>query len=304
MQGPIGANVSNPFARVYLNFLPLQLARGDVDEARQSEHVLHGLIGRYARRPLPYHDAELGLVMDFADVRRNPNRIARANHRGRRLHEHERLGRQRLVHLRRMVLVVQPDGDDLRRRHRRQHARRLHLSARFRSRFDELLRRASGRRTHRLRPADMCRRTPHAYRALPSCSTRNSLRHASTNRLLDAIRRRAPVRRRRSIDRDDLVHVGAAAPHGAVQERRIGNRRLRQRGKFVTWRLAAQDQVATEIGLGIGLPEQADAVARRRCARAISAAPVGTYRPASRRPGCSVRSRCAIVPAISTRRTT
>ena len=42
----------------------------------------------YAGRPLADHDAELGFVMDFADVRRNPNRVARADDRGRGLQEH------------------------------------------------------------------------------------------------------------------------------------------------------------------------------------------------------------------------
>ena len=74
-------------------------------------------------------------------------------------------------------------------------------------------------------------------------------------------RRRALVRRRRSVDRHHLVKIGAPAARGGVEERRVGNRRLRQRRKFVIRRLAAQDQVAAEIGLGVGLPEQADAVA-------------------------------------------
>ena len=43
------------------------------------------------------------------------DRVARADDRRRRLDEHQRLGRQRLALLRRVVLVVEPDADDLRR---------------------------------------------------------------------------------------------------------------------------------------------------------------------------------------------
>ena len=73
--------------------------------------------------------------MNFADIRRNSNRLARANYRRRRLHEHQRLCRQRLVHLRGVILVVQADGNDLRGHDRHKNLPWLHLRARLRSRL-------------------------------------------------------------------------------------------------------------------------------------------------------------------------
>ena len=115
-QGPMGANVSNPFAAGVLHVFPLQLARRHVDEARQAEHIIHRFVGRNAGRALPDDHAELRFVMYLAGVRRNANRVARSDNRGRRFEKHERLWRERLVHLRRVVFVIQPDGNHFRRR--------------------------------------------------------------------------------------------------------------------------------------------------------------------------------------------
>ena len=65
MHGPIGANVSKPLRARVLPVLLLQLARGDVVDARQAEDVLVGASPRCTlTRRLADDDAELGLVID------------------------------------------------------------------------------------------------------------------------------------------------------------------------------------------------------------------------------------------------
>ena len=58
-------------------------------------------------------DAELGLVVDATDTGRQQDRPAGPDHGRGRLDEDQRLSRQRLVQLGRMILVVQTDADDL-----------------------------------------------------------------------------------------------------------------------------------------------------------------------------------------------
>src|SRR2546429_531072 len=55
-------------------------------------------------------------VLAPADAGRQPDWIARSDHRRPRLDEDERLGGERLAALGRMILVVQPDAHDFRRR--------------------------------------------------------------------------------------------------------------------------------------------------------------------------------------------
>ena len=115
MHGPIGAKVSKPFARGYLDVLHLQLARGHVAEAGHAQHVAHRVRRADARRRAADHHRHLGFVLDAAGPGRDPDRVLGADDRRRGLEEHQRLGRQLLVHLRRVILVVEPDGDDDRR---------------------------------------------------------------------------------------------------------------------------------------------------------------------------------------------
>ncbi|MCK7518684.1 MAG: hypothetical protein MZV64_13670 [Ignavibacteriales bacterium] len=100
----------------------LQVAGGHVVRARHAQDVRRGRRRRDARRAPADDNRHLGLVIDPAEARGQPDRIAgRDDGRG-RLEEDHRLDRQRLALLRRVVLVVEADGDDLARHHRRQHA--------------------------------------------------------------------------------------------------------------------------------------------------------------------------------------
>src|SRR5207249_8888226 len=79
--------------------------------------------------PLANHDAKLRFVIDAANVRGQANRIVRTNNGRARLHEHQRLGRQRLVPLCRVVFVIEADAQNLRRQNRRQNGGRLDRGA-------------------------------------------------------------------------------------------------------------------------------------------------------------------------------
>ena len=55
----------------------------------------------------------------------------------------------------------------------------------------------------------------------------------------------------------DLIHVRAVPADGSIDVRGVADRSRRQRGKFVTRGLAAQDQVTGKVSLGIGFPDEA-----------------------------------------------
>src|SRR5512141_170024 len=59
-----------------LNVLCLQIAGGDVVDARHSQHVVERLLFRNAVRALADDDAELGLMIDTADAGWNPDWLA------------------------------------------------------------------------------------------------------------------------------------------------------------------------------------------------------------------------------------
>ena len=120
MQGPIGAEGVEALGARILHVLRLQLARGDVVEAGDAEHVVHRVGGLDVRGALADHHRHLGFVLDAAGPRRNPDLVVGTDHRALRLEEHQRLGGQLLVHLGRVILVVQADADDDRRHHRRE----------------------------------------------------------------------------------------------------------------------------------------------------------------------------------------
>ncbi len=110
-----------------LHPLLLELARGDVVEAREAEHVARrirfgDMVGASAD-----HDADLRLVVDAAGALGQQDGVARPDDRGRRLDEHEGIFRKRLALLGRVVLVVEADADDLRRRHGGEDAVRVAL---------------------------------------------------------------------------------------------------------------------------------------------------------------------------------
>ena len=125
MHGPIGAKVSKPFGAGVLTVLFLQVARGDVVHGGQSKDVLVGAIRPHFERALLDDDAQLGLMVDAPRPERHFDGGARTDDRRGGLDEEQRLGRQRLVLLGRVILVVQTDADDLRRYDRRQQLRAL-----------------------------------------------------------------------------------------------------------------------------------------------------------------------------------
>ncbi len=105
-----------------LRLLALHLARGDVVEARQTEHAVPRPRARHAVRAAADDERELGFMIDAPDAGGQTDRTARPDHRGRRLEEQQRLGRQRHAGFGGVVLVVQPHTDDLRRHDGREHA--------------------------------------------------------------------------------------------------------------------------------------------------------------------------------------
>jgi hypothetical protein len=107
MHGPIGANVSKPFARLYCTSLTWRLARGHVIQARHAEHVVHRVGRLHLRGAAADHHGHLGLVVHASRPERQADGRVRADDGRRRLREHQRLAGQLLVHLRGVVLVVQ-----------------------------------------------------------------------------------------------------------------------------------------------------------------------------------------------------
>src|SRR2546426_2175047 len=104
-------------ARV-LDVLRLQVPRGHVVHAGQPEDDVARLARGHAAGATPDHDGQLRLVVHTAHAGRDPDRVVRPDHRCCRLEEHQRLLRQRLVHLACMILVVEADRHDFRGAHR------------------------------------------------------------------------------------------------------------------------------------------------------------------------------------------
>ena len=105
--------------------LLLELAGGDVVEAGEPEHVVPRVRLAHVMRAPADHDADFRFVVDAPDPAGQQDRVARPDHRRRRLDEHQRILRQGLSLLRRVILVVEADADHLRRRDRRQEAVRV-----------------------------------------------------------------------------------------------------------------------------------------------------------------------------------
>src|ERR1043166_1076467 len=80
-----------PFAARVLRFFFLKVARCHVVHARQPADELPGPRARHSMRAAADDDADLRLVIDAADARRQANRIARTDHRGQRLDEEQQI---------------------------------------------------------------------------------------------------------------------------------------------------------------------------------------------------------------------
>ena len=100
------------------------VARGDVVAAREPDHVLGASSGVDVACAVADHDAQLGLVVDAADPVGHHDRLARPDHRRRRLDEDHRLAGHRVAHLGDVVAIVQTDAHDLGRRDRTRGAAR------------------------------------------------------------------------------------------------------------------------------------------------------------------------------------
>ena len=116
--------------------LDLPFTLGDVVGEDVAGDVAKGVrLGDILRRP-PDHDAELDLPVQLLRFLRDDHRAGGAGQRAGRLHEDDRLLRDRVARLSRVVAVVQPDRHDLPNAHEgRAHARRT-LNLRQRRRID------------------------------------------------------------------------------------------------------------------------------------------------------------------------
>ena len=104
----------------------LQVARADVVDADVAADVVERVALGDAAAGAADDDAELGLVVDLGALGRQDDRLARADERVRPLGEQQRRRRQVGALLLRVVAVVQPDADDLRRTiDRERHGRNL-----------------------------------------------------------------------------------------------------------------------------------------------------------------------------------
>jgi hypothetical protein len=70
---------------------PLNVPRGHVVHTRDAQHVIVSTVGRHTIRAPADDDSRFGLVVHTPRARRQPDRIAGANHRRRRFQENERL---------------------------------------------------------------------------------------------------------------------------------------------------------------------------------------------------------------------
>ena len=93
----------------------LEVARGDVVRDDVAGDRLERVLLRDALHGRADHDAELGLVVALRHERRDHDRIAGPDQRGRELREEERRRRELGSLLLRVILVVEPDADDLAR---------------------------------------------------------------------------------------------------------------------------------------------------------------------------------------------
>src|SRR5207344_931956 len=84
-----------------------------VVRAHVAKHRLEGALLRYAPDALADDDSELRLVVRLRDDRRDDDRLAGADERGRPLREQERRRRQLGALLLRVVAIVQANADDL-----------------------------------------------------------------------------------------------------------------------------------------------------------------------------------------------
>jgi hypothetical protein len=75
--------------------------------------VLERVVHRDAAAAAADLHGELGLRVDVRRLRRDRDRLARPDERVRELAEDERLGRQVVSELRRVIRIVPPDADDL-----------------------------------------------------------------------------------------------------------------------------------------------------------------------------------------------
>ena len=136
-------------ARVHWRVGPLHVARGDVVGDGVPEHVLQRAVRGDVLDDLADDDGELGLVVRRARVRRQDDRVVRADDGRVRLEEQQRRGRDLVAQLGGVVGVVAADADDL------------------------------GARDHRCEQADGCRRRAASPRpsAGPACRCGSPVMH-------------------------------------------------------------------------------------------------------------------------------
>lgn len=96
-----------------LRLAALQIARGHVVDAGDAGDGGQRLGCARAADPPAEHDPDFGFVLDPGGLRRQDDRVAVADHGGGRFEEEQRLLRDYIPKLRRVVVVIPPDADDL-----------------------------------------------------------------------------------------------------------------------------------------------------------------------------------------------
>ena len=150
MQGPRGQKRVEALAARELHVLLLQIARGDVVGAGEAEDDAAPVVAADVARGLADDDGQLPFEIDALRLRRADDRAVRSEHGGRRFQKNDRLGRRFVAELLRVLGVVAADGDDLRRRHRRE---KLGIGER-----DRVVRRPRRASSHRCRCSGRCGR--------------------------------------------------------------------------------------------------------------------------------------------------
>ena len=106
---------------------PLQVTQRHVVDAREAQHVVHGLLDRHVLGDTPHNHRHFGLEVHIIRIRRDDDRIVRPDHRRGRLREDHHvfrrvsnLGVPALVHELRVRLVVLGETVHLGGNHRRE----------------------------------------------------------------------------------------------------------------------------------------------------------------------------------------
>ena len=150
--------------------------------------MVHRRIGRYARRALADHHAELGLVMDLADRSAEFGSPRPGRSRGGGLHDIKGSAASGCSSPR-VILVIQPDRERLSTASRTEYARAGSLPARVRRSLHTLLQRGKPVELRRRQRAGRCRPIPmrNERRIMLDLEQPASLAY----RFLSAVRRRA-----------------------------------------------------------------------------------------------------------------